>query len=58
VKIRLDIPEKLHSKLVKRVQQEGISINDFILRSARSILGDKAKPRGIRRPPVIESEQR
>jgi hypothetical protein len=57
VKIRLDIPEKLHSKLEKRAQQEGISINDFIVRSARSLLGNKTKPRGIHRHPVIESEQ-
>jgi hypothetical protein len=57
MKIRLDIPEGLYSKLVKRAQQEKISINDFIVRSARSLLGGKARPRGIRRPPVIESEQ-
>jgi hypothetical protein len=57
VKIRLDIPDKLQSKLVKRVHQEGISINDFILKSARSILRDKAKAIGIRRPPAIKPEK-
>jgi hypothetical protein len=57
MKVRLDIPERLYSKLEKRAQQEKISINDFIVRSARSLLGDKAKPRAARRPPVIESGQ-
>jgi hypothetical protein len=57
VKIRLDIPDKLHSKLAERAKQEEISINDFIIRSARSLLADEEKPRGIRLPPVIESEQ-
>jgi predicted HicB family RNase H-like nuclease len=57
MKIRLDIPEKLHSKMTKKAQQEGISLNDFIVRSARSLLEDKANPLGIRRPPVIDSEQ-
>jgi len=57
VRFTLDIPVELHSKLLKRAQREDLTVNDFILRSIQAMLKDEAKPAGVRRPPVIDSER-
>jgi hypothetical protein len=56
VRFTLDIPVELHSKLLKRAQREGITVNNLILRSVQSSLKVAAKPRRRRNPPIIESE--
>jgi len=57
MRITLDIPDQLHSKLANKVHQEGITVNALILRSIQAMLEVKAKPAGVRKPPVIESER-
>jgi hypothetical protein len=54
--ISLEIPDKLYSKLKKRARAKGISMDEFIVRSVRLVIGQK-KSRKQRKPPIIESDR-
>jgi hypothetical protein len=56
VRVWLEIPNTLHSKLVRKARQEGITANNLIVRSVQGMLDDKKKS-GSRKPPVIDSEK-
>jgi len=54
----VDIPDRLYSKLKKKAQREGRTINDLTVFSIRGLLEEKTT-RARRRitPPVIESDR-
>jgi hypothetical protein len=51
VRIRLDLPAKIQSRLKKMAHREGATVNALILRSIKAMLS-RRKP-----PPVIESKR-
>jgi hypothetical protein len=50
VRIRLDLPAKIQSRLKKKAHREGATVNALILRSIKAMLSR-------RKPPVIESKK-
>jgi len=54
MKIRLDIPDRIYSMLVKEALKEGIGLNELIVRSAEKLLDDETMPKPKRKPPVID----
>ncbi len=57
MKTRIDIPDKMRSRLKKKSDQAGITVDDPIACSINATLTDGAKSQTKRRPPVIESEK-
>lgn len=57
MRIKLDIPDKIHSKLLKEADREGVTANDLIVRSIQGMLKDETNPARKRKPPVIESKR-
>ncbi|HME35840.1 MAG TPA: hypothetical protein VKF84_11420 [Candidatus Sulfotelmatobacter sp.] len=57
MKIKLDIPDKIHSRLKKKANQKGATVNDLILRAIEAMLTEGAKPRPRRKLPIIESNR-
>ena len=55
VRVRLDIPDRLHSKLVRRAHQEGNTANNLILRCVEVMLTEKPPQRLTL--PIIESKR-
>jgi hypothetical protein len=51
MRIRLDIPDKIPYKLVKKAHQEGMTVNNLVLRSIQAMLKNEARPAEVRRPP-------
>jgi hypothetical protein len=41
MRIRLDIPDKIPYKLVKKAHQEGMTVNDLVLPSIQAMLKTK-----------------
>jgi metal-responsive CopG/Arc/MetJ family transcriptional regulator len=56
MRIRIDIPKRLYSKVEQRAQAEGIALDEFIARAIR-ILIDEAKPGKRCKLPIIESDR-
>jgi hypothetical protein len=54
VKLRLDIPDKTLTRLKKKARQEGVAVDDLVL---RSMLANAAKVGLKRSPPIIESKR-
>jgi uncharacterized protein YicC (UPF0701 family) len=57
VKLRLDIPDKTLTRLKKKARQEGVAVNDLVLRTIEAMLANAAKVGLKRSPPVIESKR-
>jgi hypothetical protein len=55
-RIRLDVPDKLYSKLVRKARQRGITADNLIVRSVQTLI-DNEKKSGRRKAPVIDSEK-
>jgi hypothetical protein len=43
MRIRLDIPDKIPYKLAKKAHQEGMTVNDLVLRSIQAMLKKRSE---------------
>ena len=53
----VDIPDPLYRALKKKAAHEGSSVRELVLRGVQLELRKKREARGVRRPPVIDSEE-
>jgi hypothetical protein len=56
VRIRSEITDKLHSKLVRKARQRDITAKNLIVRSVQTLI-DNEKKSGRRKAPVNDSEK-
>jgi hypothetical protein len=57
MKVSLEIPDKLYSKLVRQAKNQSCSLNALIVRAVEAAVPDKAVPRRRIKLPVIHSKR-
>lgn len=57
MRIKVEIPEALYSKLKKRARQEHRSINDLIVKAIGATLGKERVKPSRRIAPIIDSDR-